>query len=73
MLTPHEKYFEEYSMYVLMELGSRGRGAKSRAITAKSRDITISLSKQCWGYNRALRNEKLLSPLFPARDGDSGY
>ena len=50
MLTPLEKYFkEEYSMYVLMELGG-GRGA-------------ISLSPQCRGYNRALRNEKL-SLLF---------
>ena len=45
-------------MYVLMELGPRERGTKSRA-------ITISLSPQCRGYNGALRNEQLLSPLFP--------
>ena len=58
MLTPFAKYFKEYSMYVLMELGPRGRETTSRA-------ITISLSPQCGGYNRALRNENLLSPLFP--------
>ena len=58
MLTPLEKCFKEYSMYVLMVLGRRGRGTKSRA-------ITICLSPTCGGYNRALRNEKLLSPLLP--------
>ena len=58
MLTPLVKYFKEYSMYVLMELVPRRRGTKSRA-------ITISLSPQCGGYNRALRYEKLLSLLFP--------
>ena len=33
--------------------------------------LTISLSPQCRGYNRALRNEKLLhvSPLFPVGGG----
>ena len=50
MLTPLKKYFKEYSMHVLMELGPRGKGSKSRA-------ITISLSPQCGCYNRALRNE----------------
>ena len=40
-----------------MELGPRGRGTMSRA-------ITISLSPQCGGSNRALRNEKLLFQLI---------
>ena len=52
MLTPLEKYFEDYS-----ELGPRGRGDKSMA-------IIISLSPQCGGYIRALKNEKVLLPLF---------
>ena len=47
---------------ILMEFGHRGRGIKSRA-------ITISLSPHYVGYNRALRNEKLLSPLFPCTWG----
>ena len=58
MLTALENYFKEYSMYVLMKLGPRGKVTKSRA-------ITNNLSPQCEGYTRALRNEKLLSPLFP--------
>ena len=45
-----------------MELGPRGRGTKSRA-------ITISLSPQCRSYNRPLSIEKLLSPLFPVCGG----
>ena len=49
MLTALEKYFNEYYMYVLMKLGPRGWGTKSR-------DITINLSRQCGGYNRALKN-----------------
>ena len=35
----------------------QGRGTKSRT-------ITISLSSHCGSYNRALRNEKLLFPIF---------
>ena len=69
MLTPLEKYFKEYSICVLMELRPRGRGTKSRG-------IMISLSPQCGCFNRALRNEKLLSPLFPVggeEPGSSGY
>ena len=48
-------------MYDLMELGPRGRGTKSS-------DITISLSPQCSGYNRALTDDKL-SSLFPMVGG----
>ena len=62
MPAPLEKYFKEYSLFVLMELGPMGRGTKIRA-------ITISLSPQCGGYNRALRNEKLLPLLLPIGGG----
>ena len=52
-----EKYFKEYSWHVyVMELGPRGTGTKSRA-------VTISLSLQCGAYNRALRNEVIIPAI----------
>ena len=54
MLTPLEKYFKEYSMYVLMVLGRRGRGTRIRA-------TTISLSPQCGGYDSRVLQKPLRS------------
>ena len=48
-------------MKFLMELGPRGRGTKSRA-------ITISLSPQSGGYKSALKNE-IIIPAIPHRWG----
>ena len=55
------KAFKEYSMHVLMELGPKGRGTKSRAILLKPAVCPHSAGVIA---ARALRNEKL-SPYSP--------
>ena len=50
MLNPLEKYFKEYSMYVLMELGPKGHGYNHQFVP------TVGGGGGGGGcYNRALR------------------
>ena len=60
MLTPLEKYFKVYSIYVLMVLGRKGRWYKEQGFNNKFVSAVRGVI-----YNRALRNEKSLSPHFP--------
>ena len=40
-----------------------------RGAGAFSRDFTTNLARQCRGFSRALKNEKLKAPIFPGPGG----